>query len=355
MRMSALFREISRNVASGTSRLAGLFLLATVALSLIVASDVLTISRSVTDAMEYRDSGSAVMTLTLPGRINGASCEALVDTPNVLAAGAMRSDGKVSAETLPGEPLDLYATTPGFGEVLGAGDGGNGVFVSTDVASNVGADSIPLTAGSPTPIRGTYSYPPDGRRAGFGWAVLAPTSANDGAFDECWALAWPQRSDLRQLLLTTVTPVDGNASADQPLISQLNTKYGLTFSGPTVYRARITQYAPYLAALVGMLFAGAAVWFRRVEIASNLHAGGTRGTLYLQHLIEAITWSLPAVAAAWMAGFFSSMITASTELPSLAIRSAEIALAFAVGTLVGTASGFACVRESRLWRYVKGR
>ncbi|MBN6191423.1 hypothetical protein KZC56_05490 [Microbacterium sp. SSW1-47] len=356
MRAHALLREIIRNLTSGTSRLGALFFISTLALTVAVLSDVLTISRTVDDAIEYRGSGAAVMTLALPGRINGASCDALADTPNVLAAGAMRPEGKVTAGTLPGEPLDLYTTTPAFARVLGAEDGGSGVYVSTDVASNLGSTALPLTAGAPTPVRGTYPYPPDGRRAGFGWAVLSPTSASDGAFDECWVLSWPQRSDLRQLLLTSVTPAAaGAAASEQPIVSQLNTKYGLTFAGSTEYESRITRYAPYLAALVGFVLSAMAVWFRRVEIASNLHAGASRGTLYLQHLIESVAWSLPAVAAAWMAGFLTATITAPTELPSLALRSAEIALSFSVGTLTGTAFGFFLVREGRLGHYVKGR
>ena len=354
MRVPALLREIARNITSGTTRLGALVLVAALALTLVVLADVITISRTVQDAREYRASGAAVMTLALPGRIDGRSCEALSEVPDVLAAGAMRADGKVSAATLPGEPLDHYVTTPSFARVLGADDRGVGVYVSADVESSLGSGPLPL-AERPVPIRGSYPYPADGRRAGFGWAVLSPTSAAEGVFDECWVLAWPQRSDLRQLLLATLTPAQGAASTEQPQVSQLNTSHGMTFAGLAGYQNRITQYAPGLAALIGALMAAAAVWFRRVEIASNLHAGAQRGILLLQHLIEGVAWAVPAVAAAWMAGFVVAALSAPTELSSLAVRSLEIALAFAIGSLAGTALGFALVREGRLWRYVKGR
>lgn len=356
MRLHTLLREIWRNLRSGTTRVGGLFLIAAAGLSLIVLSDILTISRSIHDAVAYQDSGAAVVTVALPGRINGASCEALADVPNVRAAGAMRFEDKVAATTLPGEPLDLYSVTRGFGRVLSAQDRGVGVYVSTDVASALGKAALPVGAGAPVPVRGTFPYPPDGRRAGFGWAVLSPVSTADGTFDECWALAWPQRSDLRSILLTSVTPAEGgSSSADQPIVSQLNATHGLTFAGSDLYQFRITRFAPALGAGVGVLLAGAAVWLRRVEIASNLHAGATRRTLRLQHVIESSTWSSSATAAAWMVGFFTAAFTAPTELPSLAIRSAEIALPFAAGCLVGTALVFAVVREGRLWRYAKGR
>ncbi len=354
MKIHALLREVSRNLTSGTSRLGAFFSVAAVSVSLILLSDVLTITRIVDEAIEYRGSGSAVVTLAVPGRINGESCEALTEVPNVLAAGAMRESGKVSATTLPGEPLDLYTTTPTFAQVLGADDNGEGVYVPTDVATSLGAISIPIADG-PVPVRGIYAYPPDGRRAGFGWAVLSPTSPDDGVFDECWALAWPQRTDLRQLMLSAVTPATGGGSTEQPQVSQLNTKYGLTFAGTTAYQTRITQYAPHVVFLIGLMLGSIAVWNRRVEIASNLHAGGTRGVLYLQQLIETIAWSLPAAAAGWLLGFFASANTAPTELTSLTIRSAEIVIAFFAGTLAGAVIGFASVREGRLWRYVKGR
>lgn len=353
MRVPALLREIARNITSGTTRLGALVLVASLALTLVVLADVITISRTVQDAREYRDSGAAVMTLALPGRIDGRSCEALAEIPDVAAAGAMRAEGKVSAATLPGEPLDHYVTTPTFARVLGADDRGVGVYVSADVESSLGSGPLPI-AERTVPIRGSYPYPADGRRAGFGWAVLSPTSA-DGIFDECWVLAWPQRSDLRQLLLATVTPAQGAASTEQPQVSQLNTSHGMTFAGLAGYQNRITQYASGLAVLVGALMAAAAVWFRRVEIASNLHAGAQRGILLLQHLIEGVAWAVPAVAAAWMVGFVVAALNAPTELSSLAVRSLEIALAFAIGSLAGTALGFALVREGRLWRYVKGR
>jgi hypothetical protein len=296
------------------------------------------------------------MTLALPGRIDGESCEALAAAPNVRAAGAMRAQGKVSAVTLPGEPLELFAVTPGFARVLGAEDRGTGVYISADVASAVGEAVIPLAASRPVPVRGTFPYPPDGRRAGFGWAVLSPTSVSAAPFDECWVRAWPQRADMRRLLSTALSPTAGGGpSTDQPVHSQLNTTYGATFSGPAAYRSRITQYAPGLAAIFAVLLAGAAVWFRRVEIASNLHAGATRGALYLQHLIESAIWVTPAVAAAWLVGFVAAGCLAPTELPSLARRSAEIALTFIAGSFAGTALVFAVVREAHLWRYARSR
>lgn len=354
MKIHALLREISRNLTSGTSRLGTFFSVAAVSVCLILLSDILTISRIVDEAIEYRSSGSAITILTLSGRVNGESCEALAEVPNVLAAGAMRESGRTSATTLPGEPLDLYTTTPMFAQVLGAKDNGEGVYVPTDVAMSLGATTIPI-ADTSVPVRGVYAYPSDGRRAGFGWAVLSPTNPGDGAFEECWVLAWPQRADLRQLLLSTVTPAASGDSTEQPQLSQLNTKYGLTFAGTAAYQTRITHYASHMVFIVGLMLGSTAIWNRRVEIASNLHAGATRSVLYVQHLMETIAWSLPATAVGWMLGFFVSANTAPTELTSLTIRSLEIVAAFFAGTLVGAIIGFVSVREGRLWRYVKGR
>lgn len=354
MRTQGFIREVWRNLTSGTTRLGILFLVSGVALCAVLLSDLLTIARTVDDAIQYRDSGAAITTIALPGRINGESCEALAEVPDVLAAGAMRESGKVASLTLPGEPLALYVTTPHFGQVLGARDRGIGVYASADVARSVAQPAVPVE-GSLVPIRGTYSYPPDGRRAGFGWALLAPTAVNDGVFDECWALSWPQRSDLRQLMLAVVTPTAGAAAGEEPLVSQLNTKYGAQFSGTIDYANRVTRFATPASLAVATLLGALAVWFRRVEIASNLHLGGRRTALYLQQVIEVLSWSLPAFALAWVVGTFTSAIVAPSEVLSLGIRTLEIALAFLAGSLFGATLGFALVREERLWRYVKGR
>lgn len=354
MRAKTFFREVARNLSSGTSRIGAFLAVATAGVVLAVLFDVLTIAGTVRDAIEYRGSGAAVVTLALPARVDGEACEALTGAGDVRAAGAMRHAPQATAITLPGSPLEQYVTTPTFPMVLDAVDRHDGVYASADVVAAFGERGVPLSHGT-IGFRGEYSYPPDGRRAGLGWALLSPTPAADGAFDECWALVWPERPDTRQLLLTTLTPSDGTPGTDQPQVSQLNAKFGTRFAGAEGYAGRISQYATYIAFILGGLLAGVAVWTRRVEIASNLHAGARRDVLLAEHLIEVVAWSLPAAAIGWLAGVGAAVVGAPTALDSLTARSAQIAFLLVAGSLIGAAASLTAVREGRLWRYVKGR
>lgn len=117
----------------------------------------------------------------------------------------------------------------------------------------------------------------------------------------------------------------------------------------------MTKFAPHVAVLIGLLISAIAVWNRRVEIASNLHAGSTRASTHLQHLADISAWSIPACALAWTLDFYVALVTSPIELASLAARSAEIAAGFVGGSLVGATCGVLAVREGRLWRYVKSR
>jgi hypothetical protein len=354
VRITTFVREISRNLASGTSRLGLLAAVATVVLSVIILAEILTIAGLVRQGIEYRAGGAAVMTLALPGRIDGEACEALGSAADVTAAGALRERPSVSLTALPSSPLKQYVVTPHFPRVLGASESGEGAYFSDEVAEAVGQGDVSVD-GRAVRTRGIYPYPADGRRAGFGWAMLLPTFAADGAFDECWMQVWPERRDSRQLLLSTLTPPSESASKDEPLISQLNTRFGVTFTGVQSYLDRPTRFASHAALAAGLFLALAAVWMRRVEIAANAHAGATRSVMTLQQVIEAAAWSIPAAACSWSLGCAVAARGAPVELASLDARAACIALAFVAGATAGAIIGTLAVREKQLWSYVKGR
>lgn len=355
MRPRLLLREIVRNTVSGTTRCGILFVVSALVFGSLALADIVSISQILRDAADYRSSGSSVRTLALPGRIDGESCEALSRLPGIAAAGAMRSSGQVTATTLPGEPLDLFVTTPGFAEVLGAKERSRdaGVSVSDEIVSVLGSEEIPL---SPTvTVRSTYAYPSDGRRAGFGWAVLSPTISSDGPFDECWASVWPERADIRALMLAAVDPRTVSAPEVPPQFSQLNTKNGVAFAGARAFSDRITRHASSAAFIVGAVIAALAVRARRVEIASNLHAGAQRWQVLVQLLAETSLWSVPASALSWTGGVCAAALLAPGELPALAARSFEIVVVALMAALAGAAIAFSSVREAKLWRYVKSR
>lgn len=354
MRLPAFRREVWRNLTTGTSR-AGLFAsVSVIVLGLIVLAEVVTIAGLVSAGVEYRASGAAITTLTLPGRIDGRACENLNRSAGVIAAGAMREAGGVSLTVLPGTPLDQYLSTPSFPRVLGASDRGRGAYFSMEVVDAVGRRPLAID-GRLVPVRGEFPYPSDGRRAGFGWAMLSPTTEAGGPFDECWVEVWPEREDTRQMLLTTLTPDALGADGDEPQVAQLTSRYGSEFGGAAVYEQRATRFAGTVAFALGGVLAAIAVRLRRVEIASSLHAGAARKTLTLQHVIEVLAWSVPAAVWAWAAGSSTAALAAPTELAALALRSAHLAAGFALGSVVGVVVGSLLVRERALWSYLKSR
>jgi hypothetical protein len=354
MRASALLRDVARNVRSGTARVGLFFSVAAAMLCLIVLAELLSVSTTVRQAVEYRESGAAVATLALPQRIDGRACEALGRAPNVIAAGAMRESAPVTSSVFPSSPLRQYQATSSFAAVLRSTDEGRGAYFSREVAESVGERSV-LIAGEMVPMRGSFGYPSDGRRAGFGWAMLSPTRAVDGPFDECWVQMWPERSDIRQLLLTTLTPVSATAPNEEPVISQLNTKFGAAFAGVQDYQSRPTRHASAIALVVGAFLAAIGVWGRRIEIAANLHAGSPRGLLTAQYAMEVGAWALPAALCAWSVGCVTAALGAPTELAALTTRAGHIALVFMAAAVAGAVVGAFFVREEQLWSYVKGR
>ena len=354
MRVTTFLREISRNLTSGTARVGVLTGLAAALLTALILLEVLTIAGFVKQGVDYRAGGASITTLALTGRIDGQACEELSAVPDVIASGAMREEVATVLDVLPASPIKHYTSTPSFARVLGAGDSGEGLYFSDAVVEAVGTGAIAVD-GREIPVRGTYNYPSDGRRAGFGWATLVPTYATDGVFDECWVQVWPERGDTRQLLLSTLTPPKDAKSSDEPKVSQLNTRFGTTFEGAREYAKRPTLYAPAVALIVGLIIAAVAVRARRVEIAANLHAGTSRTVMTLQQVSEAGVWALAAAVISWGASVLVIALVIPTEMHTLALRTAAIVLASLVGSLIGSLIGTTTVRESKLWDYVKGR
>ncbi len=354
MRPTAFLRELARDVISGTSRACLFASLSLLVLALIVTAEVLTASALVRQATEYRASGAAITTVAFPGRVDGRACEALATSPGVLAAGALRAASPATLAALPGAPLEHYETTPSLARLLRATEAGRGAYFSQDVVDAVG-QAVATVEGRNVPVRGTFPYPTDGRRPGFGWAMLSPVRPGDGAFDECWIEVWPERSDTRRMLLTAVIPGNSVDPAAEPQVSQLNAAHGAEFSGAASYEHRPTRFAPLVALLIGALLGGISVHVRRVEIASNLHAGASRRILMVQQTAEADAWALPAAVCGWAVGGVIAVALVPQELAALARGSAFIAAAFLAGALWGACMGTFFVRESRLWSYVKSR
>ncbi|MDO5676339.1 MAG: hypothetical protein Q4G35_02390 [Propionibacteriaceae bacterium] len=357
MRITAICREAWRDIITGTT---GTVVFGTL-LSIIIAGltflDLTTITGLNHQAQQYRSSMASVTVLQAPGRIDGAACEALNQLPGAQAAAVRPALEPLVAAHLPGTTMQTYEATPSIGHVLRATPGSpGGIYLSRTVADQLALDetsTINLTTAA-VPVTGIFEWDEtDGRPPGYGYSSFVPT-ATQRPFDECWLDTWPinprAQADLNYALLPA-------ADEDQPATKsfQLNTTHGATFDGPKLFDQRPTRYVPVPIAILSFALGFLAVRRRKLEIASDLHAGVPRADLTLKHLLETASWASVALIATTPAA--ALLITANhptdtTSLLALAITHLATGL---TSTFLGGLVALTLTRESHLNRYFKTR
>ncbi|WP_295118258.1 hypothetical protein [uncultured Leifsonia sp.] len=357
MKLSTLLRETIRNTVTGTSR----FVLNTILLGAVVTAlalvDQMSITRLLAEAEAFRSSGAATEVLVAEDRVDGPACEALADAPGVAHAGAVKaSASRVTVAALPEAPVPLYEVSPGFAAILtGADVSSRGVLIPDDLAQSLGASAGAqvTTDSGPMTIASVYGYPSDGRRPGFGYAILSPTQASR-TFDECWVTAWPQVPNLRSLLLTAVLTAD-KASSTKPSVIQLNSSLGGSFDGFASFRERLTRAATPSSFVVAIGLGFVSVRMRRLELTSALHAGVAKSDLLALNLLEASAWA--GAAGALAVGVVSAAAWAGSHGDQSAVFESTVGvpLAGVAGALLGVVIASSSISERRLLRYFKDR
>lgn len=356
MRISALFREATRNIITGTTR----FTLFSFALSLlfygIIYADASAIKQQIDAANSFRSSGGTTLTLAAQGQIDGSACESLAGVPGVSAAGALRNPSqKISLSSLPNAPIPEFTVTPGFPRLFSpTGTGNSGLILPQEIAESLGVtegDTIATSSGDAR-IGATYLYPSDGRRPGFGYAVLSVTNDQE-MFDECWVQAWPQITNLRALLFTAIKPESADSS-QPPTLSQLNSALGYEYSGNT-FHSRITRNAPLLACLLSLVLGYLSVRSRRLQLASALHSGVSRPDLLFLLMIETMTWAIPSVILGISVAVAVTHTLPTGDNSSLFNTEIGVPLAGFFGVAMGALYATITTRERHLFRYFKDR
>ena len=357
MKWVGLWREVGRNITSGTTGAMLFGVLAVILLGGIALSD-LTVIRGLSEEGErYRSSGAAVVILRSPGGVDAAACDALGRLPGV-SAGALREvSHRLIPAALPAAGLVTLETTPGLVEVLGAAGRDGGVWLSTSTAESLGVaagEELVLTTGTTT-VAGTYPWDEnDGRRPGHGYAVLVPGPAA-GLFDECWATAWPAMPGLEawmRLSLSAVRDEDGPTAVER---LQLNSTLGTRFDGPERFTSRPTGLASIWlgAAATGLGFVS--VRRRRLELASELHAGISRIDLGVKILAETASWGLPAASLIVTATSLVAGSAPALDRAALLGHGALFAVIALLGGTLGALFALLLTRESHLNRYFRTR
>ena len=355
MRLRSVLREAWRNASTGTARCVTLALVLMVLVLTALGAEISTVVAVERQATEFRAAGASILTISAPGRVDAARCESLRDLPGVHTAGALtvRPDESVAAVALPGAPMPAADASPGFPAVVGATtDGGPGLILTDDAAATLGlglGDRLSATTG-PSRLAGTYTYPRDGRRDGYGYLAVSVTGYR-APFDECWVEAWPMTTDLNPLLFTVLRP--GGDVDDVPQVQQLNSTLGSGLDGSGLFHERVTRFGGLLVGLVAVVVAFVAVRARRVELATALHDGMRRRDLWTVVLLESALWAAPAVAVG--TAFSLTWFGRDGDLLVGTVLGARVVLSVLAGGAAGVAVALATTHEQDLFAYAKDR
>lgn len=354
MRVGSVLSEIGRNILSGTSR-AGLFAIVLGVLAgVLAAADAITITSIQNAAQRYVDSGAATRTLTTRNEVDGLTCERLTETDGIQRAAAMRAADSTELPALPRSPVATFEASPAFADILDIVPRASGIWVSQALADSWGVttgDRIETVNGA-TVIAATFDYPSDGRDARLNLAIVIPTLST-GAFDECWADVWPENPELDGIIRSATTP--GAGQAEPVTIAQLNKTRGARFDGLASFDNRITRWAPLAVVTLGLGIGWLSVGRRRLEHASSLHAGQTRGALLAAVLTETAVWAF-AAAVIGVEIVAVALTTSAVGLDGALFGDlVQTVLGGSAAAVIGAAGASVLVREKYLFRFFKER
>lgn len=354
MRLRVILSEAWRNLCLNASRTAALALATTLITVLAASLTAQTTLQLIDKSRAFQNAGASTFIASAPSAIDGRLCDSLRVNASVNEAGALRP-AKMTIRSLaaPSFTIPAFEVTPGLLSLLGVSPTASGVVLSSQVADQLGVrtgDTVALHDGSNPTVAGIYNFPEDGRTSTLAFAVLIPVNL-DGAFDSCWAQVWPITDSTRKLPLLAGFKVQ-DQSTD---LTQLNSKLGNDFSGEADFHNRMTQWSPeFVLFAIAAIFA-LSVFLRRVVIASDLHAGVRRVDVVSILLFEGVVTVLPSLSALLVLDATLLRPVARSDISTLFVEQAMIAVAVIAGMIMGTVFGSTFTRETRLFSYFKRR
>lgn len=135
----------------------------------------------------------------------------------------------------------------------------------------------------------------------------------------------------------------------------MNPTRGTTFDAAEQLSHRPTWWAWIAASAIGATLGAASTWWRRLEIASALHAGlRTSDTTFLQ-LLEAVAWV--GGACVLTSGMCLTILSGAApgDRSDLMRLVATEGVSAASWTLIGVAITAMAIRERQLFVFFKGR
>lgn len=341
-------------MASGA---ANAVVLAMMIAALVVASQVadLLAARGIIDRAEaFRAAAADVLVLDAPAAIDGDRCAALGKLAGVQAAGAVRSDAPAFAAAAPTSSIPVWEVTAGVPEVFGATPDRAGMVVSHDVAEHLGirqGEALQLTDRQTT-VAAEYASPQDGRRSGFGFAMLSPTT-DRAPFDACLVRAWPASDAVANVLPTAVLP--GAAEGQALQVVQWNTSLGATYDADRAFRERPTRFLPVVVFVISVAIGIGSLRLRRLELATARHLGTASADLVAMRVLEAMLWLLPVVVVGAVAAAALAASLGPADVATGLALAAWSPLAAALGVLAGVGIAAGDVGPRDIYRAFKER
>lgn len=359
MSIGALARETWRDMTSGTAWIGIWTLLAALLLGGGISLDVQVIAREARAAADYQASLASVRVVESNQAIDGATCRALAELDGVKGAIAIRKAPEpLSPAAMPSASLQTWEYTGGIEGVFDMTShdpAASGIILAEQVASALGlvaGDEAALKSGASTPVKGVYAWDEnDGRRTGYAYSALVPVPAR-GRFDACWVRLWPLNPAVDSLMRLAVIPGDEHQQVDT---YSVNASLGAAFDGPGRYAGRITAPIAWILFGLGLGIGALSVRRRRLELASDLHAGVSRTDLVAK--VELHTAVIALFAAILSVPVLTGMILRVPEAdrPALWAHAGLLGLVGASGLLLGALLVALALREKKLFDYFKTR
>lgn len=366
MKPSGLWREVWRDIHTGTAWTVIFTVLASALLTGLAATDVLMVSRLNHQAQHFRNVMANVHVVEAPQKVDPHACMALSHLTGVHSAVAVRTpEHQVSANVLPSSNIRTYEATPGIDHIVRVpafaratalqAPGQMGVYLSQDVAQTLGAraGSTVRLDNEDVTVLGVFPWSEDdGRRPGFAYSLFTPVPPT-GLFDECWVDTWPMNPDLEPLMRGAVLPSD---EPGQPVkLYSFNSSLGSSFNGQGLFYGRMTAWTPFIITVIAVLLGAASVWRRRLEFSSDLHAGVSKRDLITKYMWETTAWVGATLILAAPILTYIILRNPTHDHPAMTALVASHLLCAANGALLGALAATLTIRERHLLRYFKNR